>query len=249
MEHKELRRPVAGAKTALLFIHGLIGTPNHFDILWDRVPEDMTVYKLLLDGHGKAPLDFGRTSIRVWERQVREAVDELAQTHENILLVGHSMGTLFAMTESLRCEKIKGLFLIAIPITPWPGVRMITNGFKMYFNLVRPEDIYTNAAVRCYGIGDDKNPFHYYRWPQRYFDLFGKVAETRKLLHRVTVNCTAYQSAQDEMVSRRSIPYLRKHAAFPVQVLEKSGHCYYDPQELTYLKDEFSNFIKENAPK
>lgn len=248
MVHKETKRLVAGAKTAVLFIHGINGTPNHFDMLTHLVPDTMTLHNLLLDGHGKMPLDFGRTSMKKWENQVQAAVDALAATHEEILIVGHSMGTLFAMEQAMRCHKVKRLFLIAVPVTPWLGRQYYSNVFNMYFDRVRADDRYVMAAIHCYGIGPDKNLLHYYRWTPRFLELFQKVHKTRKLLPHLKTPCTAYQSRQDEMVSRRSIPYLQKHAPFPVRVLEKSSHTYYDPTEEAYLQKEFLQFINENAP-
>ena len=248
MVHKETKRTVAGATTAVLFIHGIIGTPNHFYMLSPLVPDNVTFYNLLLDGHGKGPLEFGRTSMKKWERQVREAVDELAASHEEILVVGHSMGTLFAIEQALRCKKIRRMFLIAVPITPWPGFQLYAHALKMYFDAVRPDDIHTTAAIRCYGIGPDKNLLHYYRWTPRYLELFHKVYKTRKVLSQLDTPCVAYQSRLDEMVSPRSIPYLQKHAPFPVRVLEKSSHTYYEPAEEAYLQKEFLKFINNNAP-
>lgn len=55
MEHREYVRIVPGAKTAVLFMHGIVGTPNHFrDLLplVDLVPDDWSVYNVLLPGHG-----------------------------------------------------------------------------------------------------------------------------------------------------------------------------------------------------
>ena len=37
---------------AYIFVHGIVGTPNHFDFLMEYVPEDVSVWKLVLDGHG-----------------------------------------------------------------------------------------------------------------------------------------------------------------------------------------------------
>ena len=73
MEHKEYVRIVPGADTAVLFIHGIVGTPNHFtDLisLVELVPEDWSVCNLLLDGHGGNADDFAATSMKKWKNQV-----------------------------------------------------------------------------------------------------------------------------------------------------------------------------------
>ena len=51
--HKEYKRIVENSPKALLFIHGILGTPNHFAPFIPLVPENLSVYNLLLDGHGK----------------------------------------------------------------------------------------------------------------------------------------------------------------------------------------------------
>ena len=53
MKNKALDRIVPQSDTAVLFIHGIIGTPNYFNRFIPLIPEDWTVCNLLLDGHGK----------------------------------------------------------------------------------------------------------------------------------------------------------------------------------------------------
>ena len=52
MEHKEYKRIIPEARAAILFVHGIVGTPNHFAEFVSRVPEKISVYNILLDGHG-----------------------------------------------------------------------------------------------------------------------------------------------------------------------------------------------------
>ena len=70
MEHLEYIRIVDHADTAVLFIHGIVGTPNHFHAFIPLVPEHISVCNLLLDGHGGSVKDFSHTSMRKWVVQV-----------------------------------------------------------------------------------------------------------------------------------------------------------------------------------
>ena len=45
-------REIPGAKTAVLMIHGIVGTPEHFAMLYPYVPEDWSIYSIRLAGHG-----------------------------------------------------------------------------------------------------------------------------------------------------------------------------------------------------
>ena len=48
--------------------------------------------------------------------KIADQIDALAATHSRVLLVGHSMGTLFCIDEVLRCsDQIAGLFLLVSP--------------------------------------------------------------------------------------------------------------------------------------
>ena len=116
MAHKEYVRIRDNATTAILFIHGIVGTPNHFNEFVSLVPESFSVYNLLLDGHGKEVKDFSKTSMKKWETQVTSAVEELSLTHEKIYIVAHSLGTLLAMEQANRSKKVCRLFLLAVPL-------------------------------------------------------------------------------------------------------------------------------------
>ena len=79
MDHREFKRIVPEARSAVLFLHGIVSTPRHFDPLLTLVPEDVSVWALLLDGHGKEVPDFGRTSMKKWETQVQKAILEIQE--------------------------------------------------------------------------------------------------------------------------------------------------------------------------
>ena len=119
MQFTPYYRPVAGADTAALFIHGIVGTPAHFQDLLPLIPDNWSIFNLLLDGHGKNVEDFSRTSMKKWRAQVSAQLQKILQTHQKVLIVAHSMGTLFASREAIRYpDRVKGLFLLAVPLTP-----------------------------------------------------------------------------------------------------------------------------------
>ena len=82
--HRETVRLVPNADTAVLMIHGICGTPNHFrDVipLEERIPDHISVYNLLLDGHGGTVSDFAASSGRKWSEKVAQVYDILM--HKN----------------------------------------------------------------------------------------------------------------------------------------------------------------------
>ena len=248
MTHNEYIRIQPDADSAMLFIHGILGTPNHFEPLLPLVPESMSVYNLLLEGHGKGAQDFGHSSMRKWEAQVEKAVHHLSASHSKIYIIAHSMGTLFAIEQAISHKKISGLFLMAVPILPRPAPRLLVTAARLYFGKIRPDDKMTIAAQRACSITLSKNPLHYIGWIPRYLELFDKVRKTRGILSELAVSATAFQSQSDEMVSARSIQYLKKHSGMIVHTLASSGHHYYSPDDLAFLKNEFLKFACKNRP-
>ncbi len=239
MEHREFKHIAEDAKVAIIFVHGIAGTPNHFSDFIECVPKHISVHNLLLDGHGKNALHFSQTSMKKWETQVQVAVDELLLCHKKIYFVAHSMGTLFAIEQATRRKEIAGLFLLAVPIKLFLKPRMFSNALKTYFG------IEANITSKYYGIEQDKNPFHFIGWIPRYLELFAKIRQIRKVLHLLNTPCTAYQSSKDETVAISSVKYLRSKSKMAVNELEESSHYHYSKEDLNFLLKEFKEFIKD----
>lgn len=244
MIHAEYKRIVEDSEKAFLFIHGIVGTPDQFADVIDLVPEDVTLWNMLLDGHGGRAKDFAATSMKKWEAQVESAVDELSGSHKEIYIVAHSMGTLLAIEQAMKNSKILGLFFLQVPVRVAVSPRMITSGARVLLDRISPDDLRTLAAKRCFGIKPTLNLFSYVAWLPRYFELFKKMRDTRRVIPSVSIQCTAFQSDHDELVSRRSARFLRKHSSFRTFDMKDSGHFYYAESDLVTLRDELGKFIK-----
>ncbi len=247
MEHKEYVRICDSSNTAILFVHGILGTPNHFNEFVSLVPKSMSVYNLLLDGHGKGVKDFSKTSMKKWETQVASVVEEVSLTHEKMYIVAHSLGTLLAIDQAIRNDKVCKLFLLAVPLSLSLKPKMAINSLKVYFDKIRIDDFEALAAKKCYGIAKDKNPFRYFGWIPRFFELFAKIHQTRKTIKLLNTTCSVYQSGKDEMVSRRSKKILENNPNILINELEKSGHYYYDKEDFDFLITEFNKMLNVGA--
>lgn len=241
--HSPYKRIVPGARRAVLFIHGILGTPRHFDALAELVPQDTSLWNILLDGHGKGVQDFSQTSMAKWERQVRDAVSELAQTHKEVYIAAHSLGCLLSIGEVVEKAKVAGLFFLAVPLKLSLKPRMILNSLKVYFDRIRPDDGPGMAAKRCCGITHSPNVLLYLGWIPRFLELFQKIRKIRTLLPALSVPCVACQSARDEMVSRRCKGLLESNPHIRVKELPHSGHFYYPPEDFSIVERAFSDFL------
>lgn len=237
--HREYKRIASTSEKAVLFIHGIWGTPNHFSELLPLVPENVSVHNILLDGHGKGVKDFSKASMQKWQAQVSEVVNELAQMHEEIYIAAHSLGALLAIEQAVRNLKITKLFLLAVPLKLCLTPKMFINSAKVYFGIISNEQLM--AAQRCCGITHDKNILLYLRWLPRFMELFSRIRTTRKLVSSVKIPCVACQSQKDEMVSVKAQKLLKNTAGISLVRLENSGHYYYGGNDGEVLKQSFVN--------
>ena len=74
-------------------------------------------------------------------------------------------------------------------------------------------------------------------------ELFKKISETRKIISDLKTDCRIFQSEEDELVSIKSVDYLKNKTSASVNVLKKSGHYYYEKSDMDYLLREFEKFI------
>lgn len=246
MEAKEYIHIAEGADTAVLMIHGIVGTPAHFKEFLPLVPKEWSIYNLLLDGHGQGVREFGASSMVKWKAQVSARLEELLATHQRVLIVAHSMGTLFAIRAAVvHLERIVGLFLLNVPMRVHLPPRTILAALKNAFGLVKPGD--KTAMDMKNGCGVQLTPYlwQYLSWIPRYVELLREISSVRKLLPRLTVPARAFHSHKDELVSNRAIKDLQGHSHITFSVLPESGHFGYEKQDLRLLQDELEKQIAE----
>ena len=242
------RNIIGCGRVGILFVHGILGTPRHFDMLMPYVPPQWEVKNITLAGHGESERDFAKASMKEWKAQVRGAVDELAQKTDKLIIAAHSMGTLFALREAIDGEhapKIAELFLLNVPLK----VRITRGLFKLMRTVLRgkikPGDEWAQAAISAYGIERDTNIFKYIGWLPRYIELFKEIRRTRKILKvsNLSVPITAYFSPRDEMVSPKSAKLFGTCGATEIKTLPSSGHFYYSRDDKKVIESDFKALV------
>lgn len=230
MAHTQLIRILPGCRKTVVLIHGILGTPDHFSFLLNEIPQDWNIYNLLLDGHGAGPAEFAATSMKKWKSQISRQLDDIAAHSDRVVIVAHSMGTLFAIQEAIaRPSLICRLFLLASPLRPF--VRPATALASIRLALGRGQKDPIAIAMRDdSSVALPKGIFHYIPWIPRFWELLRQCRFTCKALPKLTVPCDAFQSRKDELVGMSSARLLAKNPHVRVHVLEASGHFTYSPE-------------------
>lgn len=242
MKNQEYIKKESKNGSVILFIHGFLGGPDHFEKFLKVVPEDYAIYNILLDGHAGEFKDFTGSSMANWKAQVDGVLQELSKKYNDIIIVGHSMGTLFALDAATR-YKIRFLFLLAVPLHVQLAFSALRNSLKVMLNLCGDDERAIAFRDSC-SVRMPKNPFLYLGCIPRYLELFKEAKRTRReIITAVNIPCYAFQSKRDELVSRKSENHMKKNEKIKLTVLEKSGHFLYNKKDMELLLESFGSLL------
>ena len=98
----------------ILLTHGLTDSPYDMRHLATFFQENgFRVMALLLPGHGTQPGDLLEARWQEWVKTVEYGVGQLAAEVDEVYLGGYSVGGALSLYQSLRDERVRGLFLFA----------------------------------------------------------------------------------------------------------------------------------------
>lgn len=247
MVHEAYIRLVPDARYAVLLVHGILGSPEHFRDLVPLIPEDWSVMNILLEGHGGGPEDFAAASMDRWRSQVFSCVESLLENHEKIIIAAHSMGTLFSLQASLRWpDRIAGLFLLGSPTRVFVQPATAVNSVLMTFGYVDRSNRSFADMEREVSVRTTPWVFTYVTWIPRFLELFREIHRTRKLIPQITVPTQVFQSKHDELVHFSSCRDFEDHPVIVCTRLceDHSGHFGYGDQDLKLLQSRFVAMLR-----
>lgn len=245
MDHREFTRHSHGSDKAVLLIHGILGTPRHFDRFLDVIPDDWSVYNILLDGHGGTVADFAKTSMDKWKQQVEDKLQMLCEKYSEVVIVAHSMGTLLSIEAAPRHPQVKAMILLNVPLhvrlTPAMAVRSI----KVAFDKIDENDPLEAATRDATSIETDKRLWRYVSWIPRFLELFKLCRKTVDRIPQISAQCHVFQSRKDELVSARSCRYLENKPGIRYAMLEDSCHFHYSGKDLDRIRACISDVLSK----
>lgn len=236
MDHREFTKICHGSHKAVLLIHGILGTPRHFDRFLDAIPDGWSVYNILLDGHGGTVGDFAKTSMEKWKQQVETRLTELCRQYAAVVVIAHSMGTLLSIEAVPRHPRVKAMILLDVPLIPHLTPAMAVRAIKVAYERIDETDPLETATRDATSIAADKRLWRYLSWIPRFLELFALCGQTRDRVPGISIPCYVFQSRKDELVSVRSSRFLEKEPGIRYEMLENSGHFYYPPEDLDRIR-------------
>lgn len=247
MDHSSQIRIVDGAQTAVLLLHGIVGTPRHFSHilpLIGQIPSHISYYNLLLPGHGGTVGDFAKSSMQQWKTEVWRVFHELARTHRRVVIVGHSMGTLFALQLAMENpDKVPFLFLIASPICPWVSFQGAICCLRASLGCARQDHPAEQAITLAGGTKLTRKLWCYIPWTANMISLLREADRTKRMLPRLQTQTIVFQSKRDEMVSLRSGKILQRQKTVTLTTLAESTHFYYPQQDIKLVCAAFTDAL------
>lgn len=250
MKHCEVIRYKEGQTKGILFMHGILGSPRHFDEFVKLVPEDTAIYNILLDGHGGDVLDFSKTSMDKWKEQVKDVYEEMSRNLNEIHIVAHSMGTLFALQLALQHpDKVKSMILLQMPLRIGVKVEAAVNSIKMLFDLFEEGDKTGDAYKKATSIDTNTRLWEYAGWAPKYIELFRESARARRTIKDLKVKTLIFLSENDELVSIKSKEYIPNKRNIKLCIMKNSAHFMYDKNDFDVCLGAFRKMVLGDVQK
>jgi carboxylesterase len=221
-----------------------MGSPLQFDYLIQRLSGAYSIENLLLPGHGGTMRDFQKSSMTLWQSYVDERIRRLQKTHRNIVLVGHSMGCLLSVQAALSSpQQIRGLFLTAMPLKIHISVPYVRNSLMAAFSKNSSNALI--AAARKLKSVSVSTPLEYPLAIPRCIELLNKCKITRGLIKELRLPVVVIQSENDEIVSGKSLRYVKEQQNIQAVIVRNAGHYYYPPDAQTQISHALEQFVVE----
>ena len=178
-------------RRGVLLTHGLTDSPYFMRYLAEFFQANgFRVMAILLPGHGTQPGDLLDATWREWAKAVAYGTDRLTEEADEVYLAGFSAGGALSIYQSLRDDRVCGLFLFspALEITPraaWANLH------RLYSWLI------PSAKWVC--ISPDKDIYKYESFPKHAAaQMYALTKELNRLLQKHETGIPVFAAASQD---------------------------------------------------
>ncbi|MDH4234732.1 MAG: alpha/beta fold hydrolase [Gallionella sp.] len=197
-------------RRGVLLTHGLTDSPyfmRHLAAFFQQ--NGFRVMAILLPGHGTQPGDLLDINWQEWAKAVAYGADRLAEEADEIYLAGFSTGGALSVYQSLRDERVRGLFLFSPAFKVSPRAAY-ANMHKLYSWLI--------PSAKWVGIRPDKSLHKYESFPKNAAaQMHALTKKLNSLLreHEVSIPVFAAASEDDMTANTPATLEFMAHAHHP----------------------------------
>lgn len=197
-------------RRGVLLTHGLSDSPYFMRHLGAFFQENgFRVLAVLLPGHGTQPGDLLDVNWQEWAGTIAYGVDRLAEEVEEVYLAGFSAGATLSVLQSLRDERVRGLFLFspAFRISSWA---VLAQFHKIYSWLI--------PSGKWLELKPDHDIYKYESFPKNAAaQMYALTREVNNLLYQYNVNIPVFAaaSADDTTVAASATLEFIAHTRHP----------------------------------
>ena len=230
---------------AVLFVHGIQGSPRQFRFLEETLPKEVETRNLLLPGHGGSVRAFCRSGAKEWLECVEWEVLSLINRGKRIIYVGHSMGCLLGLlTAQKETISFAQMLLLCCPFYLRLTKRYFDHFIWALISKKKTDDPFIQASRAANSI--------HARWAAGYLgcippylELFRVIRQSRKMELSHFNHIIFYYSELDEIVSPRSQQTAQQFTSERIHVLPGCGHNYLTDRGRRILQDRLRKMVNE----
>jgi carboxylesterase len=237
---------IEGGRTAVLLLHGWTGWPGRLASAAKALgAAGYTVHVPRLPGHGTRMADLLQTTAQDWLRRAIDSYLDLRQAHDEVLVVGTSMGAIMATIVAAK-YKVPRIALLA------PAL-LTRNRFIPFARFIRP---FVRRIQGDWKPNEELNPlsreigeeYSTHTYISMVAELYRMQRWGRRALVRLKADTLVIASEEDQSVPIGVVEYIRKNRAggeFAHLVLKKSSHQLCDDIEKDRVAQAVVNWFEE----
>lgn len=234
----------AESGSAVICVHGFTSTPYSMRELGSYLASDrLSVYSVLLPGHGTRPEDLERTTWTDWYSAVENKFNELSGKYRQVFLAGQSLGALISLVIASyhNCEGIVAISSGDELKDPLSDLIPLAHPFIRFINKTNGPDIKDPEAK--------KKEIHYERMPTRSIYEIQKILKlVKKRLPFVMAPVLFIHAAEDHVISVQSMERCFERIGSPVKrkvILRNSYHVATMDFDKNTVQRESKTFIED----
>lgn len=221
-----------------LLIHGFTATPWELKELGKYLfSKNITVYGVLLEGHGTTPQELDKTTWQDWYKSAEEGLDLLSYLADDVYVCGQSAGASLAIMLAEEND-FAGIISIASPIylkDERAYLAFLLAPFNLYFK---------NKNLK----EEDKGHYYEIRSAKSIAEVVKLVREQKKILNKITLPILIVQSRNDTRIKTESAEYIYDNIGSldkQTLIVNAPEHVLTTGEDNEGVFESIKNFIKE----